>query len=90
MLTRHERVYPEWKLHSSFVSNLLNRALTLDAKLSSHPVEVDCPDAAMINQVRRSPDQVTQMSDSYSMLQIFDTLSYAKAASGAFETATLY
>ncbi|KAI0789033.1 hypothetical protein BC629DRAFT_1582206 [Irpex lacteus] len=56
------KVYPEWKLHSSFVSNLLNRALTLDAKLSSHPVEVDCPDAAMIN-------------------QIFDTLSYAKAAS---------
>ncbi|KAH9923984.1 leucyl aminopeptidase [Epithele typhae] len=34
----------------------------LDAKLSSHPVEVDCPDANMIN-------------------QIFDRLSYAKAAS---------
>ncbi len=40
-----------------------NRALGLDAKLSSHPVEVDCLDV----------DKV---------MQIFDTMSYSKAASG--------
>ena len=39
--------------------------MTLDAKLSSHPVEVECPDAKMAN-------------------QIFDALSYDKAASGTF------
>ncbi|KAH9942750.1 peptidase family M1-domain-containing protein [Amylocystis lapponica] len=37
-------------------------ALTLDAKLSSHPIEVDCPDSSAIG-------------------QIFDLLSYQKAAS---------
>ncbi|PPR03973.1 hypothetical protein CVT26_001080 [Gymnopilus dilepis] len=36
--------------------------MALDAKLSSHPIEVDCPDANHIN-------------------QIFDALSYSKAAS---------
>ncbi|KAI0086651.1 peptidase family M1-domain-containing protein [Irpex rosettiformis] len=56
------RVFPEWKVHSAFISEMLNRALSLDAKLSSHPIEVECPDAATIN-------------------QIFDSLSYAKAAS---------
>lgn len=45
------RVFPDWKVHSSFISDMLNRALSLDAKLSSHPIEVECPDAATINQV---------------------------------------
>lgn len=36
--------------------------MDLDAKLSSHPIEVECPDAEMVN-------------------QIFDDLSYSKAAS---------
>ncbi|KAF8232360.1 hypothetical protein L208DRAFT_1272750 [Tricholoma matsutake] len=56
------RVFPEWKVDSEFISDHLNRALSLDAKLSSHPIEVDCPDANHIN-------------------QIFDSLSYSKAAS---------
>ncbi|KAI6006003.1 hypothetical protein EDD15DRAFT_2215318 [Pisolithus albus] len=56
------RIYPEWKVDSEFISKHLNDALELDAKLSSHPIEVHCPDANQIN-------------------QIFDSLSYAKAAS---------
>ncbi|KAL4067568.1 leucyl aminopeptidase [Scleroderma citrinum] len=55
-------IYPEWKVDSEFISENLNDALDLDAKLSSHPIEVHCPDANQIN-------------------QIFDSLSYAKAAS---------
>jgi aminopeptidase 2 len=46
-----DRVYPEWKVHSSFISEHLNDALDLDAKLSSHPIEVHCPDANQINQI---------------------------------------
>lgn len=57
-----DKIYPEWKVDSEFISEHLNDALELDAKLSSHPIEVHCPDANQIN-------------------QIFDSLSYAKAAS---------
>ncbi|OCH95247.1 hypothetical protein OBBRIDRAFT_788437 [Obba rivulosa] len=57
-----DRIFPEWKVHSAFITGQLARAWSLDAKLSSHPVEVECPDANMIN-------------------QIFDALSYSKAAS---------
>ncbi|KAJ7134962.1 leucyl aminopeptidase [Mycena crocata] len=56
------RVFPEWKPNSEFISDHLQSALALDAKLSSHPIEVECPDANHIN-------------------QIFDALSYSKAAS---------
>ncbi|KAJ7472140.1 leucyl aminopeptidase [Mycena latifolia] len=56
------RVFPEWEVNSGFVTGHLNRALVLDAKRSSHPIEVACPDANFIN-------------------QIFDGLSYSKAAS---------
>ncbi|KXN83489.1 Aminopeptidase 2, mitochondrial [Leucoagaricus sp. SymC.cos] len=55
-------VFPEWKVDSKFISDHLDRALNLDAKPSSHAIEVDCPDANHIN-------------------QIFDGLSYSKAAS---------
>lgn len=57
-----DKVFPEWKVDSEFISQHLNRALSLDAKPSSHPIEVECPDANYIN-------------------QIFDALSYSKAAS---------
>ena len=46
-----DKVFPEFKVHANFISSHLNRALNLDAKLSSHPIEVACPDANMINQV---------------------------------------
>ncbi|KAI0050503.1 leucyl aminopeptidase [Auriscalpium vulgare] len=57
-----DKIFPEWKADTEFINEHLNDALRLDAKPSSHPIEVDCPDANQIN-------------------QIFDALSYAKAAS---------
>ncbi|KAL1756342.1 hypothetical protein FB107DRAFT_211566 [Schizophyllum commune] len=57
-----DKVFPEWKLTSQFINQHLTRALSLDAKLSSHPIEVECPDASRV-------------------YQIFDSLSYSKAAS---------
>lgn len=45
------RIFPEWKVDSEFVTNQLNKAFRLDAKSSSHPVEVECPDANKIGQV---------------------------------------
>ncbi|KEP46132.1 leucyl aminopeptidase [Rhizoctonia solani 123E] len=56
------QIFPEWRADSDFTTDDLERALKLDAKRSSHPVDVDCPDASQIN-------------------QIFDALSYSKAAS---------
>ncbi|KAJ7877349.1 leucyl aminopeptidase [Mycena leptocephala] len=56
------RVFPEWEVNSTFVAGHVHRAMVLDSKLSSHPIEVECPDANFIN-------------------QIFDGLSYSKAAS---------
>jgi aminopeptidase 2 len=57
-----DKVFPEWHVNSKFITEHLNDALDLDAKLSSHPIEVDFPDANQVN-------------------EIFDSLSYAKAAS---------
>ncbi|KAI1788458.1 peptidase family M1-domain-containing protein [Ganoderma leucocontextum] len=44
-------VFPEWKLDSEFLNSHFYPARALDAKLSSHPIEVECPDANMINQI---------------------------------------
>lgn len=44
-------LYPEWKVNTSFIDDHLERALSLDAKLSSHPIEVPCPDANKANQI---------------------------------------
>ncbi|KAL5529124.1 hypothetical protein ACEPAG_5098 [Sanghuangporus baumii] len=49
--TSADKVFPEWKVYSEFINHHLARALDLDAKLSSHPIEVDCPDANQINQI---------------------------------------
>ena len=46
-----DKVFPEWKLTSQFINQHLSRALSLDAKLSSHPIEVKCPDASRVYQV---------------------------------------
>ncbi|KAJ6510751.1 leucyl aminopeptidase, partial [Mycena sanguinolenta] len=54
-------VFPEWQVNASFVAGHVHRAMLLDAQQSSHPIEVECPDANFIN-------------------QIFDGLSYSKAA----------
>ncbi|KAH8986249.1 hypothetical protein EDB86DRAFT_3082967 [Lactarius hatsudake] len=57
-----DKIHPEWKVDADFINNHLAVALRLDAKLSSHPIEVAVPDAGQIG-------------------QIFDLLSYSKAAS---------
>lgn len=46
-----DRLYPEWNVRQSFITDHLFRALELDAKRSSHPIEVDCPDANKINEI---------------------------------------
>ncbi|KAL1741717.1 hypothetical protein HDZ31DRAFT_44813 [Schizophyllum fasciatum] len=56
-----DKLYPEWKLRSEFINVHWADALAMDAKPSSHPIEVECPDASQAN-------------------QIFDDLSYSKAA----------
>ena len=47
------KVFPEFRCHSSFINDHLERALKLDAQRGSHPIQVDCPDANQINQVSR-------------------------------------
>ncbi|KAJ7025196.1 leucyl aminopeptidase [Mycena alexandri] len=61
-VTMLNRLFPEWEVKSSFVNGHLHRAMSVDAKRSSHPIEVECLDANFIT-------------------QIFDDLSYSKAAS---------
>ncbi|GAA5821754.1 hypothetical protein JCM11491_005117, partial [Sporobolomyces phaffii] len=46
-----DELEPSWKIHSSFISEHLSRALDLDALRSSHPIEMPCPDEATINQI---------------------------------------
>ncbi|KAK1218706.1 Aminopeptidase 2 mitochondrial [Marasmius sp. AFHP31] len=43
-----DRAYPEFKANSEFINSHLASALALDAKLSSHPIEVHCPNADYI------------------------------------------
>jgi aminopeptidase N len=62
---RLNRIYPEWKVDADFINDHLTAALRLDAKLSSHPIEVAVPDPGQLG-------------------QIFDSLSYSKAASGTY------
>ena len=45
------RLFPEWRVNSEFINEHLNQALRLDARPSSHPIEVAVPDANQINQV---------------------------------------
>ncbi|KAL9931881.1 hypothetical protein V8E36_009196 [Tilletia maclaganii] len=60
-----DRIYPEWKSSSEFINNHLTRALELDAKRSSHPIEV--------------PLQGENVEDAIN--QVFDAISYSKGAS---------
>ena len=60
-----DRVFPEWKSASEFIVSHLNRALDLDGKRSSHPIEV--------------PLQGENVEDAVN--QVFDAISYSKGAS---------
>ncbi|GJJ10179.1 hypothetical protein Clacol_004405 [Clathrus columnatus] len=57
------KLFPEWNVYSSFYNSRTVSGLDLDARLSSHPIQVEVPNARDIG-------------------QIFDALSYSKAASG--------
>ncbi|KAL4243857.1 Aminopeptidase [Abortiporus biennis] len=49
--TMLDQVFPEWKMNSYMVSEELNRAFDLDAKRSSHPIEVAIEDPKMLHQI---------------------------------------
>ncbi|KAJ7657294.1 peptidase M1, membrane alanine aminopeptidase [Mycena polygramma] len=52
------RLHPEWNTPAQLVNTQFKYALNVDAKLSSHPVQVECPDA---NHVDELMDTVTYM-----------------------------
>jgi aminopeptidase 2 len=76
------RAFPEFKVNSEFITTHLQKALNLDAKLSSHPIEVECPDANRIGQVSILRLNCRTTANKFGD-QIFDSLSYSKAASGS-------
>ncbi|KAJ7077602.1 peptidase family M1-domain-containing protein [Mycena epipterygia] len=43
-------LYPEWNGAAAIVNGPFKYALDVDAKLSSHPVQVECPDANHVNE----------------------------------------
>jgi aminopeptidase 2 len=45
------RLFPEYDASTEFIEDHLQRALELDSKRSSHPIEVPCPDANQVNQI---------------------------------------
>ncbi|PKI82777.1 Aminopeptidase 2 mitochondrial [Malassezia vespertilionis] len=60
-----DHVYPEWNSASEFIVSHLGRALELDGKRSSHPIEI--------------PLQGENVEDAVN--QVFDAISYSKGAS---------
>ncbi|KAN0060302.1 Aminopeptidase 2 mitochondrial [Thecaphora frezii] len=60
-----DRCFPEWESASEFINAHLDRALDLDGKRSSHPIEV--------------PLQGENVEDAIN--QVFDAISYSKGAS---------
>ncbi|EPQ29163.1 uncharacterized protein PFL1_03450 [Pseudozyma flocculosa PF-1] len=60
-----DRCFPEWESASEFINMHLDRALDLDGKRSSHPIEV--------------PLQGENVEDAIN--QVFDAISYSKGAS---------
>jgi aminopeptidase 2 len=48
-LVMPERLYPEWKQGSEFLVGQWVRAMSLDCRRTSHPIEAECPDTNYIN-----------------------------------------
>ncbi|KAJ7489700.1 leucyl aminopeptidase [Mycena galericulata] len=65
-----DRLYPEWNIAASVVNGSLKWALSMDAKLSSHPIQVECPDA---NHVTEIMDGITYMKGA-SLLRMLSNL----------------
>lgn len=51
VLLMDPRLFPEWGAKMAFINGHLERALELDARRSSHPIEVSCDDAKKVNQI---------------------------------------
>ncbi|KAJ7105158.1 leucyl aminopeptidase [Mycena epipterygia] len=66
----HLRLYPEWNGAAAIVNGTFKYALNVDAKLSSHPVQVECPDANHVNDVM---DAISYMKAS-SLLRMLSNL----------------
>jgi hypothetical protein len=50
-------------MDTSFVDRVLNPALDLDAKLSTHPIEVEIPHEGMVAQVRPTDPSTQNLAD---------------------------
>ncbi|KAJ7622862.1 peptidase family M1-domain-containing protein [Mycena rosella] len=46
-----DKLYPEWNTAAAVVNGTFKIALNVDARLSSHPVQLECPDANHVNEV---------------------------------------
>ncbi|CAO1624129.1 unnamed protein product [Sympodiomycopsis kandeliae] len=70
-----DKVYPEWDSGSEFIATHWERALNLDSKRSSHPIEVRL-DAGYDPKSSDEPPNLELLVN-----QIFDAVSYSKGAS---------
>ncbi|KAF7368890.1 Aminopeptidase [Mycena venus] len=65
-----EKLHPEWNTSAATVNNTFKYGLNMDARLSSHPVQVECPDA---NNVHEIMDVIAYMKGS-SLLRMVSSL----------------
>ncbi|KAJ7232633.1 peptidase family M1-domain-containing protein [Mycena haematopus] len=66
-----EKLYPEWNTATATVNSTLKSGLNMDATLSSHPVQVECPDA---NQANEDMDVITYMKGSAILRMLLNLL----------------
>ncbi|KAK7054156.1 aminopeptidase [Favolaschia claudopus] len=64
------RLHPEWNVPAAAVNGTLKHGLRVDARLSSHPVQVECPDANNVDEIM---DLIAYMKGA-SLLQMVLTL----------------
>ncbi|KAJ7066128.1 leucyl aminopeptidase [Mycena amicta] len=64
-------LYPEWNTSAAAVNNILQRALNVDAKLNSHSVQMECPDA---NNVDETLDTISYMKGCSVLRMLLDLL----------------
>ena len=79
-----DEIEPSWKIHSSFISEHLSRALDLDALRSSHPMLAKIfPSSALSQFLTMFLTTCSEMPcpDEATINQIFDAVSYSKGGS---------
>ncbi|KAJ7052146.1 leucyl aminopeptidase [Mycena amicta] len=74
-----ERLYPEWNTSAVAVNNILQRVLNVAAKLNSHSVQMECPDANNVDEVFIFPpntlDTISSMKGCSVLCMLLDLLS---------------